>query len=227
MNDTSVPTYTSNTGMILCRDTRLCRLFETELAYLGILSAVCYTVPPSAENVCIVIADGDDFDLDTCLSLATACCCPLLIFGRDPAELPADRGQVAFLRRPFALTELNKVIRSLMHSSYAWGSLRGAVATGHTLAEVAERTPATLTACDHTVTVGDRTVVLTPAEWAIFEFLHARLGQVVTREQLSELLGGGGHIVDVYVCRLRAKIEKPLGRRMIWTVRGKGYQMRE
>ena len=32
-------------------------------------------------------------------------------------------------------------------------------------------------------------------------------------------------IVDVYVCRLRAKIEKPLGRRMIRTVRGVGYTL--
>ena len=48
---------------------------------------------------------------------------------------------------------------------------------------------------------------------------------VVPRAELATLLGGGGNSVEVYVCKLRAKIEKPLGRRMIHTVRGKGYRL--
>ena len=47
----------------------------------------------------------------------------------------------------------------------------------------------------------------------------------MTREELAALLGGGGHSVEVYVCKLRTKLEKPLGRRLIHTVRGVGYRM--
>jgi DNA-binding response OmpR family regulator len=80
-----------------------------------------------------------------------------------------------------------------------------------------------LTAQDGVVTVGDHTVTLTPAEWSILEYLRARAGETVTRDELTALLGGSGNIADVYICRLRNKIEKPLGRRMIRTVRGAGY----
>jgi len=66
---------------------------------------------------------------------------------------------------------------------------------------------------------------MTPAEYAILERLYARRGEAVTREELAALLGGGGNSVEVYICKLRAKLEKPLGRRLILTVRGVGYRM--
>ena len=75
------------------------------------------------------------------------------------------------------------------------------------------------------VTLGGKPLALTPAEQAILEYLHARKGEAVPRAELSTLLDGGGNSVEVYICKLRAKIEKPLGRRMILTVRGKGYRM--
>lgn len=224
MSDTSLPTPKS--GRILCRDPRLCRLLETELAYLGLPSATCTTLPPPTEDICILVADGDEFGADACHALAEACGCPLLIFGRNSTELPADGVQTAFLRRPFALTALEKAIRALLPAPCSTGSLTGTAAADHPSTPAVPAKP-TLTAKDGTVTVGDRTVTLTPAEWAIFEYLRARPDQTVTRGELSELVGGGGNIVDVYVCRLRTKIEKPLGRRMILTVRGAGYKMKE
>ena len=68
-------------------------------------------------------------------------------------------------------------------------------------------------------------VPLTPAETALLECLYAHRGEAVSREELATLLEGGGNSVEVYICKLRAKIEKPLGRRMILTVRGKGYRL--
>jgi DNA-binding response OmpR family regulator len=75
------------------------------------------------------------------------------------------------------------------------------------------------------LTVQGSPVPLTPAEAAILDRLYVHRGEVVSREELSALLGGGGNSVEVYVCKLRAKIEKPLGRRMIHTVRGVGYRL--
>ena len=69
---------------------------------------------------------------------------------------------------------------------------------------------------------------LTENEFRLLE----RLGEscshaVVTREDLMELLGAeAGNITDVYVSRLRKKLEDPLGPRIIETVRGKGYKLR-
>ena len=206
-------------GWILCRDLRLARLLETELAYLGVAATVYPTLPPPSEGVCLVVADGDEFDEAPCLSLAAACACPLLIFGREERLIPAEGG--VFLRRPFELSTLEKTVRHLLPDvSYPRPAVEMTVAP---TSKPVPPPPPALTARDGVVTVGDHTVTLTPAEWTILEYLMAHEGQAVSREELSTLLEGGGNIVDVYVCRLRAKIEKPLGRRMIRTVRGVGY----
>ena len=220
MND--LPT-TSQNGWILCRDVRLSRLLETELAYLGVPSVTYPTLPPPGEIACVILADGDEFGVESCLTLAGSCGCPLLIFGRRPVELPAETSEAAFLRRPFALTELERVLKLLLGRP-TFGPLVNPMA----VAAPAPAKPApTVAVLDGTVTVGGRAVTLTPAERSIFDCLYARRGEAVTREELSALLEGGGNIVDVYVCRLRAKIEEPLGRRVIRTVRGVGYRMEE
>lgn len=220
----SKPSISRQCGWILCRDPRLSRLLETELADLGIPAEVYPTLPPPSGEVCILVADGDAFGAETCLSLALACGCPLLIFGRDEIALPADRANTLALHRPFALTSLEKAVRVLLPAIPVCGPLTAISAVTEPSASRASASePPVLTVQDGAVTVGDHTVTLTPAEEAILGHLLAHPGETVTREALATLLGGGGNIVDVYVCRLRTKIEKPLGRRMIRTVRGVGY----
>ena len=216
-------------GWILCRDPRLARLLETELAYLGVLSEVYPTLPPPAEGICVLVADGDEFTPEACATLAAACGCPLLILGRALTTHRAGE-EMTHLRRPFGLAALETEIRLLLNRSA--GNRPAGVAeplirhpAEQPASLPAETPPPTVTMEDGVVTVGTHTVALTPAETAILAYLLARPGETVAREELAPLLGGGGNIVDVYVCRLRAKIEKPLGRRMIRTVRGVGYVM--
>ena len=208
-------------GWILCRDPRLARLLETELAYMGVLATVYATLPPPSERVRLVVADGDAFETEACVTLAAACGCPLLVFGRTEREIAEQNG--GFLRRPFALGTLEKTVRRLLPDIPYLGPV---TETPDTPPPQPNPTPRpALSVRDGVVTVGEHTVTLTPAEAAILDCLMSRADQPVTREELSALLGGGGNIVDVYVCRLRAKIEKPLGRRMIRTVRGVGYTL--
>lgn len=74
-------------------------------------------------------------------------------------------------------------------------------------------------------------VAVSPNEWAVLDLLckAAKKGEFVSREELGAVmghgLGEGGNIVDVYICRLRKRIEMPSGRRLIYTVRGKGYSL--
>ena len=149
----------------------------------------------------------------------------MLLFGREEISLPAEVG--AFLRRPFGLDRLTEAVRTLLDPATLplW--------TGEVARLSQTRQMPTPTASvpvwavqDGVVTVAGKVVSLTPAERDILTYLYARRGETVTREELSVLLGGGGNIVDVYVCRLRSKIEKPLGRRIIWTVRGIGYVLK-
>lgn len=212
-------------ALILSPDSRLARLLETELLYLGIPAHTEETLPAPQGDCCFLVADGDSFGVSDCARLAADCACPLLMFGRETAELPQSAGRSAFLRRPFALTELEQAIRMLLSDRPAEPSFPKILATGLITRPrpASGEAPLKLTLGKGEVTVGSLLVPLTPAEEAILSHLLSRRGQAVPRAELAALLGGGGNSVDVYVCHLRSKIEKPLGRRLIRTVRGVGY----
>ena len=63
------------------------------------------------------------------------------------------------------------------------------------------------------------------------EFLVLNQGRVVNREEIAEHVWDESfdpfsNVIDVYIKRLRAKLEKPEGRRLIHTRRGEGYVLR-
>jgi hypothetical protein len=199
---------------------------ETELAYLGVAARATESVPEPDGELCLLVADGDAFPVSDCLELAEVFGCPLLLFGREDQDLPPDRG--VFLRRPFGLDRLESVARGLVSPSasplWAIASESPPPKSPDPEAPAPEETPA-VALTDGVLSVLGKPVPLTPAEAAILNCLYARRGEAVSRAELSALLGGGGNSVEVYICKLRAKIEKPLGRRMILTVRGKGYRL--
>lgn len=211
-------------ALILCRDERLSRLVEIELSYLGVSAQVEESVPKSGERICLLVADGDEFPAGDCQAVASACGCPLLIFGREEISLPPEEG--VYLRRPFGLDRLAEAVRTLSGSPVLFLCADAPIPSGD-LNGPAQKAPVPLlTVQDGVVTLAGKTVPMTPAEVEILAHLYARQGETVPREELASLLGGGGNILDVYICRLRSKIEAPLGRRIIWTVRGKGYVLK-
>ena len=217
--------HTPNTpprAAILCTDSRLARLLETELAYLGVAARATESVPEPDGELCLLVADGDIFPLSDCERLSEACGCPLLIFGQEDVALPPERG--VCLRRPFGLDRFEDAARSLLSpaASPLWAMDH---VTHRPEQSAAAEPPPALTLEDGVCTVQGSPLPLTPAEAAILDCLYTRRGETVPRAELAPLLEGGGNSVEVYICKLRTKIEKPLGRRMIHTVRGKGYRM--
>jgi two-component system, OmpR family, response regulator len=82
----------------------------------------------------------------------------------------------------------------------------------------------------HAVTRAGEPVELTAREFGVLEYLARRPGDVVTRTELldhvwDENFYGSTNVVDVYVGYLRAKLERPFGRKLIHTVRGVGYRL--
>ena len=83
-----------------------------------------------------------------------------------------------------------------------------------------------------TVTVGGQTVELTKREFDLLHYLLKNKGIVVTREMLMENVwdfdfDGGTNAVDVYIRFLRGKIDEAFGIKLIHTVRGVGYVIRD
>ncbi len=198
-------------------------------------------VPP----ICLAVFDADEFfpKGDTPGKWSTEKLpdgCGLLAFGRqEPTNLPAG---CIFLRRPFDLLELEYMLRDLtadlpraaIPTAPLWDVLRMRATESrrgktdrNAMYHAGNRVDAglllTLDEARGEAVVGTHRVALTKTETTLLRLLLAAPGTTVPREVLAAAVSGGGNTVDVYVCRLRAKIEKPLGRRMIRTVRGVGY----
>ena len=82
-----------------------------------------------------------------------------------------------------------------------------------------------------TVMRGENTIVLTPREFAVLEYLLRHPGQALSRTQIAERVWswefhGDSNIVDVYVGYLRRKLDAPGEPSAIETLRGFGYRLR-
>jgi DNA-binding response OmpR family regulator len=67
-------------------------------------------------------------------------------------------------------------------------------------------------------------IPLSDNECKVLSTLCQNRGEIVEREKIYALLGADeGNMGDVYICHLRRKIDNKLGLKLIYTVRGKGY----
>jgi two-component system, OmpR family, response regulator len=130
-----------------------------------------------------------------------------------------DAGADDYLTKPFAFVELLARLRAL---------IRRGTPERPAVLEVGDLflDPAT-----RIVRRADRLIDLTPKEFALLEYLMRHPGEVLTRTRLIEHVWdfayeGDSNVVDVYIRYLREKIDRPLGRHTIETVRGAGYRLR-
>ena len=82
------------------------------------------------------------------------------------------------------------------------------------------------------VTRGGRSIELSAKEYALLEYLMLNQGIVLSREKIENHIWnfdyeGGTNVVDVYISYLRKKIDEGQEMRLIHTVRGRGYVLRE
>ena len=123
-----------------------------------------------------------------------------------------------YLTKPFDFKELLARMRALFR--------RGAFLRPEKL-RVADLT---LDTASHAVARAGRRINLTAKEYALLEFLVFNEGCVVGREQIAqhvwdEAFDPFSNIIDVYVRRLRAKVDAGFAPRLIHTRRGEGYML--
>lgn len=147
---------------------------------------------------------------------------PILILTANDSDISEanalELGADDYLSKPFSFVVLHARVRSILrrraHSDAAptvIGTLR--IDSG------ARR-----------VWIEDHEVQLTHREFDILEFLARRVGQAVSKEQILQGVWefdflGDPNIVQVYVTRLRRKLDAPFGTERIQTVRGTGYRI--
>ena len=138
---------------------------------------------------------------------------------RDKVEA-LDYGADDYLVKPFALEELSARLRVLTRSQFGVGDSR-LVAGDLTLDTGTRR-----------VKRGDAEIALSAREYALLEYLMHNKGIVLSREKIENHVWnfdyeGGTNVVDVYIRYLRKKIDDGHERKLIHTVRGMGYVLRE
>jgi two-component system copper resistance phosphate regulon response regulator CusR len=149
---------------------------------------------------------------------------PILILTvRDSVKdkvLGLDSGADDYLTKPFAFEELLARVRAL---------LRKKETPTPTKLQVADLE---LDLVDHTAGRGGKDIVLTAKEYALLEYLMRNQETVVTRTMISEHVwdinfDSFTNVIDVYISYLRKKIDQGQKKKLIQTVRGRGYCLKE
>jgi len=138
----------------------------------------------------------------------------------DDRVLGLDSGADDYLVKPFAYQELLARVRALLRRKPARATQQ--IRFGDLVMDLGTRD----------VRRGDHQIELTPREFDLLQFFIRNPRQVLTRDRILDIVWGYGfaaasNSVDVYVGYLRAKLEQENGSRLIHTVRGVGYALRE
>jgi DNA-binding response OmpR family regulator len=129
-----------------------------------------------------------------------------------------DLGADDYLPKPFEYPELAARVRALLRR---WRPPNQLITRFEDLE---------LNRVDRSVKRAGRPIDLTPKEFALLEYLMSNAGRCVTRAMITEHVwkepfSALTNIVDVYINYLRNKVDRGFDRKLIYTVRGSGYQL--
>ncbi len=133
-----------------------------------------------------------------------------------------DMGADDYVTKPFSIEELLARIRAALRKQTAQKKEENVLSCGDLTVDVSR----------HRVSRGGREIELTGKEFALLQVFLENKTIVLTRDQLLEKVWGYEYmgetnVVDVYVRYLRGKMDDPFDKKLLCTVRGVGYVLRD
>jgi DNA-binding response OmpR family regulator len=186
--------------------------------------SLCQSMAPDAMVLDVMLPGIDGFEVTRRLR-HEGCAVPILMLtGRDAVSdvvKGLNLGADDYLTKPFSLKVLIARLEALVRRASAVASDRLQIAD------------LILDLQEHEVLRGQKNIILTRTEFDILAFLMRRAGHVVTREALIDGVWGEtdrqieNNTLDVFIKLLRTKVDFVPSKRLIQTVRGVGYTVRE
>jgi two-component system copper resistance phosphate regulon response regulator CusR len=149
----------------------------------------------------------------------------LLLTARDSVEdrvLGLDTGADDYLVKPFAFPELLARVRALLRRGHPEPAIRMKVADLEM--DVTKRT----------ATRSQQALDLTTREFDLLEYLMRNQARVVSREMIAREVWKEGprhtpldNVIDVHIARLRRKLDDPFRQKLLHTVRGVGFVLKD
>lgn len=147
----------------------------------------------------------------------------LFLTARDSIEDKVkglDSGADDYLIKPFSFEELLARLRVITRKSF------GSSTNVYTVADL------TLDTGRQEVTRAGKKIDLSAKEYELLQYLMINSGVVLSREKIEDHIwnydyDGGTNVVDVYISYLRKKIDSDQDVKLIKTIRGRGYTIRE
>ncbi len=132
-----------------------------------------------------------------------------------------NRGGDDYMVKPFSFSELLARINALLRRGSNYQETR-----------VLRVANLTVDLDRMTVKRGGKSIQLLPREFSILVHLLKNKGRVVSRESIMDSVWGYDYepspsVVNIHICRLREKIDKGFEKKLIHTVRGVGYTIRD
>lgn len=132
-----------------------------------------------------------------------------------------ETGSDDYLVKPFAFSELLARVQALIRRTGS-GSNTLKLSVGDLSVDIVTRE----------VQRGGKKIMLQPKEFALLEYLLRNEGRVISKTLLLEHIWDFSfnpqtNVVDVLVCRLRNKVDKGFEKKLIHTIRGVGYVLKE